>query len=31
MRGSYQMIADDNHHFDAEIPEFMLSMPRTLH
>ncbi|MEE9492995.1 MAG: Co2+/Mg2+ efflux protein ApaG [Gammaproteobacteria bacterium] len=31
MRGNYQMIAADNHHFDAEIPEFMLSIPRTLH
>ncbi|MBI5613203.1 MAG: Co2+/Mg2+ efflux protein ApaG [Gammaproteobacteria bacterium] len=31
MRGSYQMIADDGTEFDAEIPSFMLSMPRTLH
>ncbi|MCB1876558.1 MAG: Co2+/Mg2+ efflux protein ApaG [Chromatiales bacterium] len=31
MRGSYQMVADDGAHFDAEIPMFTLSMPRTLH
>lgn len=31
MRGSYQMIADDGTQFDAEIPPFVLSMPRTLH
>ncbi len=31
MRGSYQMIADDGHHFDAEIPPFTLSMPGKLH
>ncbi len=31
MRGSYQMIADDGTHFDAEIPAFTLSVPRTLH
>lgn len=31
MRGSYQMIADDGTEFDAEIPRFVLSMPRTLH
>lgn len=31
MRGSYQMISDDGTEFDAEIPAFMLSMPRTLH
>ncbi len=31
MRGSYQMVADDGTEFDAEIPPFMLSMPRTLH
>jgi len=31
MRGSYQMIADDGTHFDAPIPEFTLSIPRTLH
>jgi len=31
MRGSYQMVAEDGTKFDAEIPPFMLSMPRTLH
>ncbi|MHB8474297.1 MAG: Co2+/Mg2+ efflux protein ApaG [Sulfuricaulis sp.] len=31
MRGSYQMIADDGAKFDAEIPSFTLSIPRTLH
>ncbi|MFZ2237136.1 MAG: Co2+/Mg2+ efflux protein ApaG [Dokdonella sp.] len=31
MHGSYQMIADDGTHFDASIPAFVLSMPRTLH
>lgn len=31
MRGSYQMVAEDGAHFDAEIPEFTLSMPRVLH
>lgn len=31
MRGSYQMVAEDGHHFDADIPEFTLSMPRVLH
>ncbi len=31
MRGVYQMIADDGHAFDAEIPQFTLSVPRTLH
>ena len=31
MRGSYQMRADDGVEFDAEIPTFTLSMPRTLH
>ncbi|HLQ26739.1 MAG TPA: Co2+/Mg2+ efflux protein ApaG [Acidiferrobacterales bacterium] len=31
MRGSYQMVAEDGTEFDAEIPPFMLSMPRTLH
>ena len=31
MRGSYQMIADDGVEFDADIPPFTLSMPRTLH
>jgi ApaG protein len=31
MRGSYQMLADDGTNFDAPIPEFTLSIPRTLH
>jgi ApaG protein len=31
MQGSYQMIADDGTHFDAEIPAFTLSVPRVLH
>ncbi len=31
MRGSYQMVAEDGTRFDASIPEFILSMPRTLH
>lgn len=31
MRGSYQMIADDGTQFDAEVPVFTLSIPRTLH
>jgi ApaG protein len=31
MRGSYQMIGADGTRFDAEIPEFTLSMPRVLH
>ena len=31
MQGSYQMVADDGFHFDAEIPAFSLSIPHTLH
>ena len=31
MTGSYQMLADDGTHFDALIPPFTLSIPRTLH
>jgi ApaG protein len=31
MRGTYQMVADDGTKFDASIPEFTLSIPRTLH
>ena len=31
MRGSYQCVAEDGTRFDAPIPEFVLSMPRTLH
>ena len=31
MRGSYQMVAEDGREFDATIPPFTLSVPRTLH
>ncbi|MEI7035817.1 Co2+/Mg2+ efflux protein ApaG [Fulvimonas yonginensis] len=31
MRGSYQMLADDGTHFEAPVPPFTLSIPRTLH
>jgi ApaG protein len=31
MQGSYQMVSDDGTQFDAEIPPFTLSVPRTLH
>ena len=31
MRGTYQMVAEDGHSFDAEIPVFTLSVPRVLH
>jgi ApaG protein len=31
MRGSYQMLAQDGTRFEAEIPEFTLSVPRVLH
>ena len=31
MRGSYRMVADDGTMFDADIPQFTLSIPRTLH
>lgn len=31
MSGSYQMIADDGYHFDADIPEFFLLTPSTIH
>ena len=31
MRGSYQMLADDGHRFDAAIAQFTLSIPRTVH
>jgi len=31
MRGSYQMLAEDGTEFDAPIPPFTLSIPRTLH
>ena len=30
MQGSYQMTADDDHHFDAIIEPFTLALPRTL-
>ena len=31
MEGSYQMLAEDGTHFDAEIPRFSLRMPHALH
>jgi ApaG protein len=31
MRGSYQMVAADGTRFEAQIPEFTLSVPRVLH
>lgn len=31
MQGRYEMIADDGTLFDAPIPQFTLSIPRTLH
>jgi len=31
MRGSYEMITDDNDTFDVEIPMFTLSIPGVLH
>jgi ApaG protein len=31
MRGSYQFIAEDGRTFEADIPEFVLAVPRTLH
>ena len=31
MRGHYQMLAEDGQPFDAPIPQFTLSVPRTLH
>lgn len=31
MRGEYRMVADDGESFDAEIPQFTLAIPRTLH
>ena len=31
MRGTYQMVAEDGTRFDADIPEFILSVPRVLH
>jgi ApaG protein len=31
MRGSYQCVAEDGTAFEVPIPEFLLSVPRTLH
>lgn len=31
MQGSYQMVAEDGVKFEAEVSEFLLSMPRVLH
>ena len=31
MKGSYQLVAEDGTHFEAEIPEFVLASPRALH
>lgn len=31
MEGRYRMLADDGTQFDADIPRFTLSIPRTLH
>tara|TARA_Y100000992_G_scaffold290280_1_gene245634 strand:+ start:67 stop:441 length:375 start_codon:yes stop_codon:yes gene_type:complete len=31
MKGSYQMIDDDDNYFEAEIPEFILTIPRIIH
>jgi ApaG protein len=31
MTGSYFFVAEDNHRFDAPIPEFALTVPRALH
>ena len=31
MHGTYQMVAEDGRTFDAPIPRFVLSAPRTLH
>ena len=31
MRGSYQMVAADGQRFDADIPEFVLTVPHVLH
>jgi len=31
MRGFYQMMGEDGNQFNAEIPRFTLSIPRTLH
>ena len=31
MRGTYRMVAEDGHVFDADIPLFTLAVPRVLH
>jgi ApaG protein len=31
MHGSYQMVAEDGHRFEAPIPPFTLAVPRALH
>jgi ApaG protein len=31
MFGEYHCVAEDGHQFEAKIPEFVLSLPRTLH
>ena len=31
MKGSYQMLNDSENYFDAEIPEFVLTIPRVIH
>ena len=31
MKGSYQMVAEDGTQFEAEVPEFILAVPRVLH
>jgi len=31
MQGQYSMISDDGVNFNAAIPKFTLSIPRTLH
>lgn len=31
MKGTYQMVGEDGTRFEAEIPEFVLAIPRVLH
>ena len=31
MKGDYQMLTDEGTYFDADIPQFTLSVPRVLH
>lgn len=31
MEGSYRVVADDGTHFNAPVPSFTLTVPRTLH